>query len=221
MTPSPLKRLRTGLTILAFLLFVLLLSPMSLPKWIRNAAYASAGLYFVVLSFLIWLKVRTEQALVFVQILIKPFPPKMKELLTQLLNSFIQGLKILQHKGHILISVLLSILVWVPVAGVIHILLGAVGVSLPLYVSFFLLSVLCIGIMVPSGPGYVGTIQFICVACLTLFGIPRNTALSFSVLYHASQFIPLTIIGLITIFIEGLNLGQLGTSVEEEETGII
>lgn len=210
------ERVFDGLTILAFLLGVLVFSPIPLPEWIRNAAIVSGCLFFIVLGLLVLLTMRTRQAMAFLSNLIKPLPVKTRSFILRFLNSFIMGLQILQHRSQLFISAIMSVLVWIPVVGVIHILLRTVGLSLPVFTSFFLLSVLSIGIMVPSGPGYVGTIQFVCVACLALFGVSRNTALSFSVLYHGSQFIPLTIIGLVTIFIEGFNLKQLDSSTDQE-----
>lgn len=51
--------------------------------------------------------------------------------------------------------------------------------------------------------------QFVCVYGLAIFSIPKGQALSFSILYHITQFVPITCIGLIYLFFEIFHLHQL------------
>ena len=41
---------------------------------------------------------------------------------------------------------------------------------------------------------------------LALFAVPRTDALSFSLLLHASQFLPVTAVGLVFLFLEHVRL---------------
>ena len=46
---------------------------------------------------------------------------------------------------------------------------------------------LCIGLMLPAAPGFIGAYQFFIVAALQLFGVPDTTAFALAVfmnLYH-------------------------------------
>ena len=47
------------------------------------------------------------------------------------------------------------------------------------------------------------------MVALALFGVPRAEALSFSFLYHASQFIPITVFGWILLLLAQVSLSQL------------
>ena len=103
----------------------------------------------------------------------------------------------------------LSLLVWIPNILVIWLLFVSFGFSLPVYAPIVLFVILTIGIMIPSAPGFVGTIQYCCVLGLGLFSIPDSQALSYSIVYHAGVFIPLTGAGLVCLLIEGISFSDL------------
>jgi len=71
----------------------------------------------------------------------------------------------------------------------------ALGVSVPFQYIPFVCALLNMGITVPSSPGYVGLYQFLLVYLLSLFGVPKHEGFATSVLYHASWYIPYTIVG--------------------------
>jgi uncharacterized membrane protein YbhN (UPF0104 family) len=114
---------------------------------------------------------------------------------------------------------LLSILVWLPNIFIIHIVLRSAGIILPFHVSVMLLVILSIGITIPSAPGFVGTIQYFCVIGLSIFAVQRDAALSFSLLYHAIIFFPLTLNGFICLFAKGITLRELRKEVGTAESG--
>jgi uncharacterized membrane protein YbhN (UPF0104 family) len=63
-----------------------------------------------------------------------------------------------------------------------------------------------LGVSLPSSPGFVGIIQAATVLALSFFGVPRADALSFSLLLHASQFVPVTVWGLALLVVEHVSL---------------
>jgi len=44
--------------------------------------------------------------------------------------------------------------------------------------------ILMIGIAIPAAPGFVGNWHFACIVGLSLFGIPKAEAFTFSVMFH-------------------------------------
>ena len=207
-----LERIFDGITVLLFLSVVLLFNSLLLTGQMRYAAYVACGIYIFALAFLILLKVKTDKAVNIVHFVSRPLPHKLRDGLINLLHSFTTGLQILHDSRNIIVSSFLSIFVWLPIGFNIHILLRSFDIHLPVYAAFFLLVMLCIGVMIPAAPGFVGTIQLIFVAGLGLFGISRSHALSFSFLFHATQYIPITALGLMFVFIEGFSLSQIGRS---------
>jgi uncharacterized membrane protein YbhN (UPF0104 family) len=66
-----------------------------------------------------------------------------------------------------------------------------------------------IGTMIPGAPSNVGTYQFFTVVGLTIFGISKTVATSFSVVVFLILTIPLWIIGLLVFMRLGFSLKQV------------
>ena len=77
---------------------------------------------------------------------------------------------VLKDGKRLVFATLLSFCVWITGGLVIYCVFLSSDVRLSVGVAYFVLAWLCIGVMVPSAPGYLGTVQFVCVACLTLYG---------------------------------------------------
>ena len=71
----------------------------------------------------------------------------------------------------------------------------SVGVDLHLLDALFVTAVLGLGTAIPSSPGYVGTYQWLGVEALTALGVPREEALAFSIVMHATWYVPTTLAG--------------------------
>jgi hypothetical protein len=63
--------------------------------------------------------------------------------------------------------------------------------------------------MIPSAPAYLGTMQYACVIGLGVYGVARSEALAFSTVYHATQFFPITLVGLYYAWRTHLNFGDI------------
>jgi uncharacterized membrane protein YbhN (UPF0104 family) len=66
-----------------------------------------------------------------------------------------------------------------------------------------------LGSMIPSAPAFVGTLQYACVVGLGVYGVDRGEALAFSAVYHATQFFPITLVGLYYAWRSHLRLSEL------------
>lgn len=207
-------RIFDGLTILSFLAAVFIFYAFSLPGWLQKAAILTLTLYLLAIVVLVLLKTRTRMVLRVVSYILGPFPKKLGARILSVLDSFAAGLGILHSVREILYSAVLSILIWVPNIVIIYFLLHSFGIYLPFFASVVLLVVIVIGVTIPSAPGYVGTIQYATVAGLALFSVPKSQALSFSLVYHAAVFLPITITGFICLVVAGFSLKELRSSVE-------
>ncbi|MEM9557108.1 MAG: lysylphosphatidylglycerol synthase transmembrane domain-containing protein [Acidobacteriota bacterium] len=70
------------------------------------------------------------------------------------------------------------------VGGANEVELAVRAVTILTFVSF--------AIMLPAAPGQMGTLHFACVAALSLAGVAATPALAFALLYHATQYLPVT-----------------------------
>lgn len=212
-----LERILDGFTILFFLVIVLIFYGFSFPGWLRNASYFTLFFYLAAILFLVMLKVNTRRAVGIAEFMLRPFPERVRDLGVRVLYAFIEGLAVLHSSRNVLIAGSLSVLVWLPHVLINHLLLASFDIHLSIFASFLLLVSLAIGVMVPSAPGFVGTIQYVCVLSLALFGVPREQALSFSIIYHASVFIPVTVVGLVFLFVERLSFTDIRGSIARED----
>jgi len=83
------------------------------------------------------------------------------------------------------------------------------GLSLPFLASFFILILLCLGVTLPSAPGYIGTFHVACQYGLIFYGFSKEKALSMAILLHAAGFIPTVILGLLLFFLQHISLRNL------------
>jgi uncharacterized protein (TIRG00374 family) len=208
------ERIFDGFTLLFFLAVISVFRAREFPPWLRHSAYIALAFYICAAVLLVLLKVRTEPALRILSKLTTPLPDRMRDRIIHLLHSFTEGLQILHSTTDVLISAALSLLVWLPYAVTIHLLLGSFDIVLPIQVSFLVLVAMGIGVMIPSAPGYIGTIQFVCAAVLPVFSVTRDEALSFSILYHVCTYIPVTVVGLIYLLVEGISFREMRDSVK-------
>jgi uncharacterized membrane protein YbhN (UPF0104 family) len=72
-----------------------------------------------------------------------------------------------------------------------------------------------VALVLPSAPGYVGPFQIGTVEGLALVGVPRDTALSLSIVYHLANYVPITLVGLAYLSVLNLTLGDLRVASEK------
>jgi len=79
----------------------------------------------------------------------------------------------------------------------------SLDIELSLAEALFVTAVLNLGSAVPSSPGYVGTYEWLGVASLGLLGIDNEPALAFTILLHASWYVPTTLFGAVALGTRG------------------
>jgi len=129
-----LERTFDVLIILIFLSCLLIAFPF--PQWISKTGYLVTGSLGVISLVLFILKFKSTRSL-WVSKKIFPFlPDKITIWILKLLQSFIDGLNILEKPKYLLCVILYSLLVWIISGMVIYYSLLAFNIYLPLYVSF-------------------------------------------------------------------------------------
>jgi len=203
------ERVFDGLALLFFLMIPALFGNAYSPGWLKNAEVAAMAGYLLALAALIALKMKPGVALGIAERLFKPLPEAPRNKLLTIAGSFVEGLRIFRRSGSMITSIVLSPVVWLPNVATIYCLLIGTGIHLPVQVSFLLLVALCVGVMVPSAPGFVGNVQFVCVGVLKLFGVSTSAALTFSLIYNACVFVPVLLTGIVCLFAEGLSFREI------------
>ncbi|MCU0510225.1 MAG: flippase-like domain-containing protein [Anaerolineae bacterium] len=85
----------------------------------------------------------------------------------------------------------------------------AVQSDAPLTSIVFAVVVTSLGMIAPSSPGYVGVFHFLVVESLRPFGIAQTEAMSIALIWHGVNYIVLSLMGLIMLWVHGTSLGQV------------
>lgn len=89
----------------------------------------------------------------------------------------------------------LSVGAWTMWAVAAMLVARSLGVELGLVDAMFVAAVLNLGAAIPSSPGFVGTYEWLGVASLGLLSIASEDALAFTILLHATWYVPTTLAG--------------------------
>jgi uncharacterized membrane protein YbhN (UPF0104 family) len=206
-----IERIFDGFTLLIFLLGGLsFLRPSRTLLW---AAGLTCALYLGVLGGLVVL--RTGRGLGLLTGALNRLPGRVGGPAQRLLDSFRAGLDVLSDGRALLLTAVLSVVIWLINAAGVEASFRAFTLDLPPYASLLVLGTIAVALVLPSAPGYVGPLQVGAVQGLALVGVARETALSLSIVYHLCNYIPITIVGLAYLSALNLTLGELRTAGEK------
>ena len=180
---------------LIFLLWFSLLK-ISGPGWLQRSGVILIFFNFALLVLLfVMLKYREGFNRVLAR-LVRPLPSRLRERIRWSVESFIDGLGVLRDRSALLPIAFHSIPVWGFYTLGVYFCFFAVHMPLSFVASIVLIVLMSLGSMIPSAPAYIGTLQYACIIGLGFYGVGKSEALAFSTVYHATQFFPITIVGL-------------------------
>ncbi|MEW6007662.1 MAG: lysylphosphatidylglycerol synthase transmembrane domain-containing protein, partial [bacterium] len=193
-----LERVFDGLSV--FLFLAILLFVCQFPPKVKTMGFVVAFFYILALFFFILIKVKKDFVLKKMA-----FSKKLRGMV----EEFVEGFSILGSLKQVFIILLYSIVVWVIYGLFLYFCINGFSLNLPVYVGFFVLVMAVIGVMIPAAPGYLGTYQYFCILALAIFGVDKDIAFSYSMVTYVISFVPVTIAGIVFLFLEGLSFGKL------------
>lgn len=144
-------------------------------------------------------------------------PESIKARISDLVLKFARGLEFIKNFKTLSIVSVQTILLWLLMGFSNYFVFKAFGFDLPLSASYVLLVVVSISILIPSSPGFVGVYHAGTVWTLSQYpGITKEQALSFALVLHAAQYIPITVMGFYYLKKEHLSLKRLGEEASEK-----
>jgi glycosyltransferase 2 family protein len=182
-------------TLVFLFLFAMLAS--DLPKWVIYSGYTSLLIIIAIICLMLLFVGKTDSFINLFRPLLKRFPEKIDTKIVELVRNFVSGLKILSSLKNILYIVFLTLLIWVFAALSIYSLYFSLNLNLPFISSFVVLFITMIGISLPTAPGFIGNWQYGCILALAIYGINKNEALAFSLVYYLCGMIMTILLGLV------------------------
>jgi hypothetical protein len=122
-------------------------------------------------------------------------PGRVSHFLREQFTAVASGFAALRRPAAYARIVAASALQWSCMLACVSISLWAVGLELAVPAAMAVLATTLLGMSLPAGPGYVGTIQVAFLVALKPFGVDSETAIAASLFYHALLCIPLLIWG--------------------------
>jgi hypothetical protein len=213
-----LERVFDLLTLLLIICVVLL--RISLPPEIaqyKQGLIFSGIILVVIFVLLLLVVIKKELSTKAINFFLDKLPSKIGGVLKPQLHAFIDGLEILPDVKRTLYVAFLSIIIWMLLALTCYILFFSFGFELSLLNALALTVIIAIGVMLPAAPGFVGNYHYACKIGLQFFGINESEALSYAILLHFLQVLPVIIIGLALLPSQKISLPAF---IKKEETEI-
>ena len=206
------------ISLLAILGIALLIHPISESTEAGRMTRAGAGVLVMacvgLTLFVVVLERQPNLAHAVIARLSSPLPEVARARVAHVLTQFVEGLGLFKDLPRLLWVLFLSFAMFAVVVVGLQVSLWALAIHLPWHAGLVMLVITAIGIMVPAAPGYIGTMNIACVAGLAVFQVGKSTAVPFSWFYWASQWAPVTVVGLVCLQREGLSLRSLGQARE-------
>jgi len=124
-------------------------------------------------------------------------------------RAFADGADLLGSARRLLAVMSISLAIWILGSLMVYLTSLAIPIALPFWGAPIVLAVIALGITVPTSPGDIGTYQFFSLLGLSIFGIPRAAALTFSIILQGSQYIPTTLVGLLFVLRESMGFAGI------------
>ncbi len=200
------------------LIFIVTFHMGTYPSWVKSVGVAATLVFCGFLLILVLIVIMPEGFVRLLSSWSRILPGRFHHKVEGILVSFVEGLDILKDRKLILIVLVLSLFHWILLGWSMGLGLDAFGIDLPSVAPYFITSVVCIGIAIPSSPGFVGTFQWFIEKGLSVYDIPKSVSLPFSLVFHLILYVPTTIVGLIFFFKENLTWGEVKGSKSDEES---
>jgi hypothetical protein len=138
-------------------------------------------------------------------------PAKAVHAIARIVERFAGGLAATRNPWDLVKGLALSMPVWLGIAVSVWLVARAFHITLPFTGSFLLLTLLVVGVAVPTPGGVGGFHEAFRVGATAFYGVDNDRAVGCAIAMHASQFVPVVVAGLVFMAQEGLSLGSMST----------
>lgn len=136
-------------------------------------------------------------------------PARAARLVEQLVESFAEGLAVMRDPARLVVALVLSFPLWLSIGAGIWLTSQAFHITFPYTGSFLVMTLLIVGVAVPT-PGAIGGFHAAYqIAVVTFFAASPDQAVGAGIVLHAISFVPVTILGVIFMAQDGLTFSSV------------
>jgi uncharacterized protein (TIRG00374 family) len=194
---------------------------------LRAGALVVSGAFAALLAFLVFAYRSRARAVALAARLLAPLPRRAAERGAAVTDAFLHGLRVLPGAGSMAAFLALTAAYWLLNAAGLAVLARGFALDLAPVQACAVLGVLVVGVMIPAGPGMVGTYQGAIVLGLSLVApaeVVATRGVAYANVVWAAQLTQTTLMGLLFLPSRHVRLGRLlgavdeiGAKLEEEE----
>jgi uncharacterized protein (TIRG00374 family) len=189
------ERVFDGLVMLMFVFIGLPFTPM--PGWLQGMVIAASLLFFGALGVFMTLAIKVEWAeAVYGWVIDRVVPARFRPPVRGFADRFMVGLRSLRSGRAVLMLFLTSVVIWLAETVKYWFVMHAFDFTVPFWVLMLMNGIVNLATTIPSSPGYVGTFDAPGIEILTLFGVDRAVAASYTLVLHVALWLPITLLGL-------------------------
>lgn len=146
-------------------------------------------------------------------------PGRLGTLVAGFVQTFAEGLAVMRRPAHLAVAAAWSLPLWLSLALGIWLTSLAFDLTFSFPGTFLVVLFLVIGVAVPTPGGSMGAFHFAYLWAVTrFFGLDEDRVAAAGVVLHALSFVPVTLVGLVFMWQDGLTFGQLqGLRAEAKE----
>jgi uncharacterized protein (TIRG00374 family) len=142
-------------------------------------------------------------------------PERLAALVEGLAQTFAEGLHAVRRPQQLLLVFAWSFPLWLCIAVGIWLVSQAFRVDLPFVGAFLVMTLLVVGVAVPT-PGAIGGFHmFYQIGVMSFYHASKDKAVGAALVLHAVSFVPVTLLGIVFMVQEGLTLGRMRTLASE------
>jgi uncharacterized protein (TIRG00374 family) len=218
------ERVLDLVTVLLLFAFFLLTTSIAVDRDVKLAGLAAGGTAVVALGLMTLLAGRPERLGGWTAWATRLLPARAASLATSLVTTFAEGLAVMRRPGPLLAAFALSLILWLSIALGIWFTSRAFDLTFAFSGSFLVMMFLVVGVAVPT-PAGVGSFHWMYrLAVTSFFGATADQASAAAIILHAVSFLPVSLLGLLFIWQDGLTLsglkGMKATAVAAEQPSV-
>ncbi len=135
----------------------------------------------------------------------------------ELFDGFVAGLGNARDISGMWQAAAISLAIWFNGAGAIYVLFAAFELDLPLGAACFTAVAIALTVALPQAPGFFGVFHVAIEKTLVLWAVDPTPAKAFAIVFWGVSFLPVTLVGLLALWREGLTLGGIWSGDDEED----
>jgi len=171
---------------LLMLLFFLsvILHETALPDWIARSGTVLLGIILLAFLFIILFVAFPEKIKKFLFPITKRFPRRVAKGFEAFIENIAAGFRVISSISKFTKVFLLSFIVWLLSTLAVYLLFSFYKLPLGILAAFAVTTITALGISLPAAPGFIGNFQFACIVALSFYGVSKNEAFAFAMVYY-------------------------------------